>query len=152
MQCCGRYFVDIKLSMADLHNKLYIWWGMSHITMKSHDRHLYLCDPFIQKMYQSGNFSAHLVINTKLWCWLKFCTLHKWFDRKVDEPVKLDEIPLISMGQCKKDVTPLLMHWSYVFLALTHQHGFIVRDYSLQNKCLTADPDQQNLAFLLYHI
>ena len=26
-----------------------------------------------------------------------------------------------SMGQCKKDVTPLLTHWSYVFLALTHQ-------------------------------
>ena len=25
-----------------------------------------------------------------------------------------------SMGWCKKDVTPLLTHWSYVFLALTH--------------------------------
>ena len=24
------------------------------------------------------------------------------------------------MGYCKKDVTPLLTHWSYVFLALTH--------------------------------
>ena len=24
------------------------------------------------------------------------------------------------MGQCKKDVTPLLTHWSYVFLALTY--------------------------------
>ena len=24
------------------------------------------------------------------------------------------------MGQCKKDVTALLMHWSYVVLALTH--------------------------------
>ena len=26
----------------------------------------------------------------------------------------------LSMGKCKKDVTPLLTHWSYVFLALTH--------------------------------
>ena len=26
----------------------------------------------------------------------------------------------ILMGSCKKDVTPLLMHWSYVSLALTH--------------------------------
>ena len=26
------------------------------------------------------------------------------------------------MGYCKKDVTPLLTHWSYVFLALTHRH------------------------------
>ena len=25
-------------------------------------------------------------------------------------------------GQCKKDITPLLMHWSYVFLALTHRY------------------------------
>ena len=28
----------------------------------------------------------------------------------------------ILMGKCKKDVTPLLMHWSFVFLALTHQY------------------------------
>ena len=29
----------------------------------------------------------------------------------------------ISMGWCKKDVTPLLTHWSYVFLALTHRYA-----------------------------
>ena len=28
------------------------------------------------------------------------------------------------MGWCKKDVTPLLTHWSYVFLALTHRYVF----------------------------
>ena len=27
----------------------------------------------------------------------------------------------MSMSYCKKDVTPLLTHWSYVFLALTHR-------------------------------
>ena len=27
----------------------------------------------------------------------------------------------MSMVWCKKDVTPLLTHWSYIFLALTHQ-------------------------------
>ena len=26
------------------------------------------------------------------------------------------------MGQCKKDITPVLTHWSYIFLALTHQY------------------------------
>ena len=31
---------------------------------------------------------------------------------------------VISMGQCKKDITPLLMHWSYIFLALIHQYVF----------------------------
>ena len=29
---------------------------------------------------------------------------------------------VISMGYCKKDVTPLLKHWSYVFLALAHRY------------------------------
>ena len=29
----------------------------------------------------------------------------------------------MSMGWCKKDVSPLLTHWSYAFLALTHQCG-----------------------------
>ena len=27
----------------------------------------------------------------------------------------------ISVGKCKEDVTPLLTHWIYVFLALTHR-------------------------------
>ena len=29
---------------------------------------------------------------------------------------------IISIGWCTKDVTTLLMHWSYVFLPLTHRH------------------------------
>ena len=37
---------------------------------------------------------------------------------------KLTQISVvISMGLCKKDVTPLLTHWSYIFLALTHRYG-----------------------------
>ena len=32
-----------------------------------------------------------------------------------------------SMGWCKKDVTPLLTQWSYIFLALTHRsYAFII--------------------------
>ena len=30
----------------------------------------------------------------------------------------------ISMASCKKDVTPLLTHWSYIFLAQTHRFLF----------------------------
>ena len=29
----------------------------------------------------------------------------------------------VSMGQCKKDVTPLLTHWSYVYFALTRRYN-----------------------------
>ena len=32
----------------------------------------------------------------------------------------------MSMCLCKKDVTPLLTHWSYVFLVLTHRCGIVV--------------------------
>ena len=32
------------------------------------------------------------------------------------------DIKTILIGQCKKDVTPLLTQWSYKFLALTHQY------------------------------
>ena len=33
----------------------------------------------------------------------------------------LDQCWLVnSMGKCKEEVTPLLMHWSYVFIALAH--------------------------------
>ena len=32
---------------------------------------------------------------------------------------------MIWMGQCKKDVTPLLAHWSYIFLALTHRYDIV---------------------------
>ena len=48
-----------------------------------------------------------------------YCKLHQYKDA-----VQLLHILigiLISMGiQYKKDVTPLLTHWSYIFLALTH--------------------------------
>ena len=43
------------------------------------------------------------------------------------------------MGYCKKDATPLLMHWSYIFLALTNRYkslfpaGLIVQFPSLIN-------------------
>ena len=33
---------------------------------------------------------------------------------------------IISMGQCKKDVTSLLAHWSYIFLALTHWYILVI--------------------------
>ena len=29
----------------------------------------------------------------------------------------------ISVGKCKKDLTPLLAHWSYIFIAITHRLG-----------------------------
>ena len=34
---------------------------------------------------------------------------------------KKQHINVISMVKYRKDVTPLLKHWSYVFLVLTHR-------------------------------
>ena len=56
-------------------------------------------------MNRSGNWLGKRITETRI-DWL--CT---YFNTKR---------PHILMGQCKKDVTPLLMHWSYIFLALTH--------------------------------
>ena len=42
------------------------------------------------------------------------------------EEVMLLSFSFIWMSQCKKDVTPLLTHWSYIFLALTHRYGTLV--------------------------
>ena len=45
----------------------------------------------------------------------------------------------ISMGQCKKGVTPLLKHWSYDFLALTHRYVLIITVSSLH--AMDGSPD-----------
>ena len=37
----------------------------------------------------------------------------------------------ISMGKCKKDVTSLLMHWSYIFLALTYWYVLLNNWHSI---------------------
>ena len=37
----------------------------------------------------------------------------------------------ILMGLCKKNVTPLLTHWSYVFLAQSHRYQNISVDNSM---------------------
>ena len=37
----------------------------------------------------------------------------------------------LSMVKCEKDITSLLMHWSYIFLALTHQFFKHVFKFSL---------------------
>ena len=41
---------------------------------------------------------------------------------KINSPWQELTLTYISVGKCKKDVTPLLTHWSYIFLALTHQY------------------------------
>ena len=47
----------------------------------------------------------------------------RWNPARRAHPVLLAPLyrEIISMSQCKKDATPLLTHWSYVFLALTHR-------------------------------
>ena len=69
-------------------------------------------------------------------------------------------LPLsISTGWCKKDVTPLLMHWSYIFLALTHRymlqlapipgpwlHGCIIGDLSPDLMALAASASEMTTA------
>ena len=50
------------------------------------------------------------------------------------------------MGLCKKDITPLLTHWSYVFRALTHQYLMSV----VHSKCIFLQPAQSNVNMMCY--
>ena len=43
---------------------------------------------------------------------------------------------IISLGYCKNDVTPLLTHWSYVFLALTHRYITLKALFSISSEKL----------------
>ena len=46
----------------------------------------------------------------------------QWNTQTTDSETKYGFLyEFISMGQCKKDVIPLLTHWSFVFFALTHR-------------------------------
>ena len=59
------------------------------------------------------------------------------------------------MVWCKKDVSPLLTHWNYVFLALTHQYH-LHQQWTKENERITSDFDTTHsphpwaLGFLLY--
>ena len=69
----------------------------------------------------------------KQWCW------HKYYK---------------SMGECKKDVTPLLTHWSYFFLALTYRNVGLIHIWYLNSghhcvcKWLSTRP---SAAMMLYY-
>ena len=54
-----------------------------------------------------------------MWIKLKDSTKTVWIEIVLS---LCNTISSISMGKCKKDVTPSLTHWSYVFLALTHRY------------------------------
>ena len=44
-------------------------------------------------------------------------------------------ITLYRWGECKKEITPLLTHWSYVFLALTHQYDARIVVPEMATRC-----------------
>ena len=53
--------------------------------------------------------------------WNKMCMLTLWY--------AAIETMFISMGLCKKDITPVLQQWNYVFLALTHRYTVMILCY-----------------------
>ena len=53
------------------------------------------------------------------------------------------------MGECKKDVTLLLTHWSYIFLALTHRYDDVDWLYFSAYSTVTAS---QHLTYLSHFL
>ena len=54
----------------------------------------------------------------------------------------------ISIGLCNKDVTPLLMHWSYVFLALTHWYQSHDMPYEPHTDCAITIIHWQEMTYI----
>ena len=54
------------------------------------------------------------------------------------------------MAKCKKDVTPLLTHWSYVFLALTDRN-ITLRGIGIENRRQANMPRNTDVTFHPYH-
>ena len=78
---------------------------------------------------QQAEDQHHTLFKVKVKCCSKFLScLFCGF-------VSIWQICFISMGQCKKDVTPLLTHWSYIFLALTHR--YVVQIQPMRSWCVT---------------
>ena len=71
-----------------------------------------------------------------------------WFPGWMPTSCSISVWENISMGLCKKDVTPLLMHWSYIFLALTHQYKG-ANAYSALKQLIAAH-DPNNSQYPLY--
>ena len=87
----------------------------------------------------TGGFFVQRNSNADLWCQTKLAV-----EQTIQWPMIWDTMKIISMGYCKKDVTPLLTHWSYVFLALTH-HVMLLWGDLMGNILLLVSVLYQNL-------
>ena len=64
-------------------------------------------------------YYTHIHEFTDMREWNYDALLNGWAQQDNPSSVTLGRADYISMGWCKKDVTPLLTHWSYIFIALT---------------------------------
>ena len=88
--------------------------------------------PFVKGFHQSPVDSLHKGPIMQNFCIFFVVSLNRLLnnsqftcDLRCLNPIGTCTVMTISMGWCKKDVTPLLIHWSYVFLALTHRYDAI---------------------------
>ena len=75
----------------------------------------YLAILNFRKIYSAGNDDTAAMISLRFWLIKKINHNKMHFNQTL-----FMISTVISMGYCKKDVTPLLTHWSYIFLAITH--------------------------------
>ena len=93
-----RHHVIVKTNEAIVHWYIFVAWGWKRVDVRS------------RVMSQLNNQSIQMLYTLRIGNWTAICSL------------VLVKVKNISMGYCKKDVTPLLMHWSYIFLVLSHQY------------------------------
>ena len=107
-------FLAQRVSNAEI---VSIWW-------RHHDLHISFCK-------HSSNLSIlwykALGICCRLGLLLLYCCLWNWCRILIVTWSVIQLVTHILMGWCKKDLTPMLTHWSYVFLALTHWYAMSIQ-------------------------
>ena len=85
---------------------------------------LYDVDDSMQKRHNSiaNALELRLLCIKLLMCcwWLQIPEFDNLYSRCIYEPASITA-SMMSMTQCKRDITPLLTHWSYVSCALSYQ-------------------------------
>ena len=112
-------------------------WNVTHIYLLIFGLLSFFVHFSLATLWGSGTWSSalHLVSwegsNLKKWIkninpWWSAYTNHECLKSITIKYVQLGNTCLVSnkklMGLCKKDVTPLLTHWSYIFFALSHRN------------------------------
>ena len=132
-----QYSIQVVKSILSKYHSKYSLYATASQLSNSDDKALRSDNTFdIWMAVNSGGFNQDKILNiTRMFHWLMktqeqelyFIEVCSWWSDwhtvfiHAGNGLASSQFLNRSIGQCKKDITPLLTHWSYVFLTLTHR-------------------------------